>query len=52
MQRRDFLRGAALAAGSMAMMPSLASASMVKPAKGEKTPKGPVTLYFEFRIMG
>jgi len=52
MQRRDFLRGAAFAAGSMAMMPSLASASMIEPANGEKAPKGPVTMYFEFRIMG
>jgi len=52
MKRREFMKAAALAAGSMAAMPTLASASMVEPAKGEKTPKGPVTLYFEFRIMG
>ena len=51
MKRRNFLKGAALAAGSMAMMPSMLSASMVKPAKGEKIPSGAVTLYFEFRIM-
>ncbi len=51
MERRNFLKGAALAAGSMAMMPSMLSASMTKPAKGEKIPSGAVTLYFEFRIM-
>lgn len=51
MQRRNFLKGAALATGSMAIMPAMANASMMKPTKGEKVPSGAVTLYFEFRII-
>ena len=51
MKRRNFLKGAALTAGSMAIIPSMLSASMVKPKKGEKIPSGAVTLYFEFRII-
>ncbi|ADN08542.1 twin-arginine translocation signal domain-containing protein [Sulfurimonas autotrophica] len=51
MQRRNFLKTAAVAAGTMAMMPAVASSSMLKPAKGETIPKGAVTLYIEFRIM-
>lgn len=51
MQRRNFLKGAALAAGSMAMLPAMANASMVKPSKGEKIPSGAVTLYIECRIL-
>jgi hypothetical protein len=51
MQRRNFLKGAALAAGSMAMFPAMANASMVKPSKGEKIPSGAVTLYIECRIL-
>ena len=51
MKRRNFLKGAALAAGSMAILPTMANASMIKPVKGEKIPLGAVTLYFEFRIM-
>ena len=52
MKRREFLKGSALAAGAAALFPTLGSASMIAPAKGEKIPEGPVTLYFEFRIPG
>ena len=52
MQRRDFLKGTAMAAGAAALFPALGSASMIEPARGEKAPKGPVTLYFECRIPG
>ncbi len=51
MQRRNFLKGAALAAGSMAILPTIVNASIVKPAKGEKIPSGAVTLYIECRIL-
>ncbi len=49
MERRHFLKSAAVAAG-LATLPGLASASVMTPAKGEKIPKGPVTLYMEFHI--
>ncbi len=52
MERRNFLKNVALTTGSMALFPIIANASMVKPSKDEKIPKGMVTLYFEFRIMG
>jgi len=51
MKRRNFLKGAALAAGSMTVLPSMASASMITPKKGEKAPLGAVTLYFEFTLV-
>ena len=51
MKRRNFLKGAALAAGSMAVLPSMANASMLAPKKGEKAPLGAVTLYFEFTLV-
>jgi len=51
MKRRNFIKGAALAAGSMAMLPTMSNASMLKPSKGEKIPSGAVTLYIEFRIL-
>ena len=50
MKRRNFIKTAALAASTMAMMPTIASSNMTKPLKGEKAPIGAVTLYFEFRI--
>ena len=52
MQRRDFLKSAALAAGAVAVMPGFATAGRIEPGKGEKAPEGPVTLYFECRLMG
>ena len=51
MQRRDFLKSAILGAGAMAMVPTISSANLLKPKKGEREPNGPVTLYFEFRIL-
>ncbi|MCK4440833.1 MAG: hypothetical protein KAU90_02425 [Sulfurovaceae bacterium] len=50
MERRNFLKTAIATAGTMAIMPTITSADIVKPAKDEETPKGVVTLYFEFRI--
>jgi len=47
MLRRNFLKGAALAVGSVAV----ANANMLKPSKDEKIPRGVVTLYIEFRIL-
>jgi len=51
MQRRDFFKNMALGAGALALG-SFASAGRLKPAKGEKAPKGAVTLYIECRLMG
>ena len=51
MKRRDFKR-AALTVGASALLPTLSHASLLKPPRGEKIPKGVVTLYFEFRILG
>ena len=52
MKRRDFLKSAAIGAGALAAIPGFANAGRIEPGKGEKAPEGPVTLYFECRLMG
>jgi hypothetical protein len=52
MKRRDFLKNAAIGAGALAVIPGFANAGRIEPARGEKAPEGPTTLYFECRLMG
>ncbi len=51
MKRRDFLKNSILGAGAVATLSSFANAGQTEPKKGEKIPKGPVTLYIECRFM-